>query len=90
MNKLENKKQSKTREMLPWLLIGILLISYVGTIVTFREQYQAAIQAGAKNTVTALEMTVACESAGNVTKEQMMDEYYRLFIRPKFNSTIIK
>ena len=66
------------------LLLVILLLFFIASTVVFSTLYHGALQLGAKNVVTALEMVVACEQVGNVTSEQVQEQYFKTFI---FNRT---
>ena len=68
-------KMDKTK-----LILIIFCIILLSTTVLSTYMYKLAIKLGAKNTVTAIEMVVACEIVGNVTHEQVQEQYIKTFI----------
>jgi len=87
------KYKIASRNFRTFVVIVIIILSCI-TFLFFllwqSEMYfhDQAIKQGAKSTVTALEMTVACQSISNVTSEQIFDEYIKIFIKPKINQTL--
>lgn len=77
------------RTKLERTLLGIIILLFILCFVAlslagyYRILYNSSIQQGAKNTVTALEMVVACEQVGNVTSEQIKEQYIKTFILNK-------
>jgi len=72
-------------------LAVVLLCLFFGTIflagIIIQSTLESTVKECTKNTVTALEMTASCMTAGNVTQQQVVDKYYEMFIRPRFNQT---
>jgi hypothetical protein len=63
------------------MILAILIIIMFSIIALFNNiLYHEAIKQGAKNTVTALEMVVACQQLSNVTSEQVKEQYIKTFI----------
>lgn len=63
------------------LVILVLLVSVLAfTTFMYYSLYNISIEQGAENTVTALEMVTACSIIGNVTVEQIQEQYIKTFI----------
>jgi len=58
----------------------IFMVVFGGAAVYYKFYSEWAIQEGAKNTVTALEMVVVCQQLSNVTSEQIKEQYIKTFI----------
>ena len=85
--KISRKEYELRRSQHKNIILTVLLICSIICLglsnLYWNYMFDASIKEGAKNTVTAIEMTVACMSAGNVTQKQITDEYYEMFIKPK-------
>ena len=62
-----------------WVLLFFVII-FGAFAIYYKEYSEFVIKEGAKNTVTALEMVVACQQLSNVTGEQIKEQYIKTFI----------
>ena len=60
------------------LCFGILLLTLTAFI--YKILWEQSIDLGVKKVVNALEMVVACEIVGNVTSDQVKEQYIKTFI----------
>jgi Na+-transporting NADH:ubiquinone oxidoreductase subunit NqrC len=78
---MKSKNEDKNIIM-PLIILILIIIAITFAIVAGynRSLYKEAIKQGAKNTVTALEMVVACQQLSNVTSEQIAEQFKKTFI----------
>jgi len=75
------------------IVLFILCFLFVASFfmaMFYKVQKDQAITQGAKNTVTALEMVVACQNISGATIEQIREKYIQMFILNKTTSPLIK
>jgi|WetSurMetagenome_2_1015567.scaffolds.fasta_scaffold42505_5 hypothetical protein len=80
---MKKKDRVKTFALLV-CVVGIIILSL--TSLYFMVLYQQSIKVGAKNTMTALEMVVACADVGNVTMDQIQQRTIEIFVLNKTRS----
>lgn len=80
ITKYRSYRRITTIALFSMIIVSLILIVLV---VVYAYKYNLAIEHGAKNTVTALEMVVACQQVGNVTIDQIKQQYFETFVLNK-------
>lgn len=75
-------KSKNENNIMPFIILILIIIAITFAVLAGynRSLYKTAIKQGAKNTVTALEMVVACQQLSNVTSEQIEEQFIKTFI----------
>ena len=74
------KDRNKILLMLMFLILIFCMIFFAFQSIRYEMLYDEAIKQGAENTVTALQMVVACQNLSNITSEQIKIRTIEMFI----------
>lgn len=64
-------------------ILCLLFVASLFSAMYYKVSRDRAITEGAKNTVTALEMVVACQNLSGVSLDQIKERYIEMFILNK-------
>ncbi len=79
---------TKEKSILGLVILVIFIVAFsLYPTFYYASLYHKAIQHGAENVVTVLEMVVACQVVGNVSVEETRDKWVEMFL---LNRTMVE